>query len=139
MQCMPKIYFTFSLSLSLPPPSLNVRLAFSVLLSLPPSHPSSPPPSTFPNPSSLLLCIYLPQSFPPPSMYLPQSFLPPSYLPQSFLPVSMQYNYPVPLDLPAPPPTDGFTAVILAYDRVEMLFKVIESVSKAPSLAKVSL
>jgi hypothetical protein len=50
----------------------------------------------------------------------------------------LQFNYPLPLDLPAPPPTDGFTAVILAYDRIEMLFQVIKSVSKAPSLAKVS-
>jgi glucuronyl/N-acetylglucosaminyl transferase EXT2 len=49
----------------------------------------------------------------------------------------LQFNYPLPLDLPAPPPTDGFTAVILAYDRIEMLFQVIKSVSKAPSLAKV--
>ncbi|CAI8051261.1 Exostosin-2 [Geodia barretti] len=50
---------------------------------------------------------------------------------------AIKFNYPLPLDLPAPPPTDGFTAVILAYDRIEMLFKVIQSVSKAPSLAKV--
>jgi glucuronyl/N-acetylglucosaminyl transferase EXT2 len=48
-----------------------------------------------------------------------------------------QYNYPVALDLPAPPPSEGFTAVVLAYDRVPMLFSVIQSIAKAPSLAKI--
>ena len=36
-----------------------------------------------------------------------------------------------------PPAEDGFTAVILTYDRVESLFQVIKSVSQTPSLAKV--
>ena len=31
----------------------------------------------------------------------------------------------------------GFTAVILSYDRLESLFKVINNIAKAPSLAKV--
>jgi len=34
-------------------------------------------------------------------------------------------------------PDEGFTAVILAFDRIESLFRVIESVAKAPSLKKV--
>ena len=36
-----------------------------------------------------------------------------------------------------PPRTDGFTAVILTYDRLESLFRVIQQVALAPSLAKV--
>ncbi|XP_076078732.1 exostosin-2-like isoform X1 [Mytilus galloprovincialis] len=43
-----------------------------------------------------------------------------------------------PLFLPLRPPSaQGFTAVILTYDRLESLFKVIHSVAKVPSLAKV--
>ena len=34
-------------------------------------------------------------------------------------------------------PDDGFTTVILAYDRIESLFRVIESVALAPSLKKI--
>lgn len=34
-------------------------------------------------------------------------------------------------------PDDGFTSVILAYDRIESLFRVIQSVAKAPSLKKI--
>ena len=34
-------------------------------------------------------------------------------------------------------PDDGFTSVILAYDRIESLFRVIESVALAPSLKKI--
>ena len=34
-------------------------------------------------------------------------------------------------------PDEGFTAVILAYDRIESLYRVIESVAKAPGLKKV--
>ena len=36
-----------------------------------------------------------------------------------------------------PPAEDGFTAVILTYDRIESLFQVIRSVSQTPSLAKI--
>ena len=43
-----------------------------------------------------------------------------------------------PLFLPLlPPKSQGFTAVILTYDRLESLFKIIQQVSLAPSLAKV--
>jgi glucuronyl/N-acetylglucosaminyl transferase EXT2 len=43
-----------------------------------------------------------------------------------------------PLFLPLQPPEDqGFTAVILTYDRVESLFQVVTKVSQAPSLARV--
>ncbi|XP_070534965.1 exostosin-2-like [Ptychodera flava] len=43
-----------------------------------------------------------------------------------------------PLFLPLiPPKSQGFTAVILTYDRVESLFKVIMEISKTPSLSKV--
>ncbi|XP_002738985.2 exostosin-2-like [Saccoglossus kowalevskii] len=43
-----------------------------------------------------------------------------------------------PLFLPLiPPRTQGFTAVILTYDRVESLFTVIMEISKTPSLSKV--
>ena len=43
-----------------------------------------------------------------------------------------------PLFLPLrPPSSQGFTAVILTYDRLESLFQVINSVAKVPSLAKV--
>ena len=43
-----------------------------------------------------------------------------------------------PLFLPLmPAKQQGFTAVILTYDRLESLFKIIEQVAKAPSLAKV--
>lgn len=48
-----------------------------------------------------------------------------------------QYSYPVGMNLPAAPPTEGFTTVILTYDRVNMLFEAIKSVAKSPSLAKV--
>lgn len=42
-----------------------------------------------------------------------------------------------PLFLPLiPPRTPGFTAVVLTYDRVESLFRVITEISKVPSLAK---
>ena len=34
-------------------------------------------------------------------------------------------------------PDEGFTSVILAYDRIESLFRVIQSVAKAPSLRKI--
>lgn len=36
-----------------------------------------------------------------------------------------------------PPRSQGFTAVVLTYDRIESLFRVIERISKAPSLAKI--
>ncbi|KAK3595238.1 hypothetical protein CHS0354_021555 [Potamilus streckersoni] len=43
-----------------------------------------------------------------------------------------------PLFLPMiPPSSQGFTAVILTYDRLESLFDVIHQVAKVPSLAKV--
>lgn len=43
-----------------------------------------------------------------------------------------------PLFLPLmPPSSQGFTAVILTYDRLESLFQVIHQVAKVPSLAKV--
>lgn len=35
-----------------------------------------------------------------------------------------------------PPQSQGFTAIVLTYDRVESLFRVITEVSKVPSLAK---
>lgn len=35
-----------------------------------------------------------------------------------------------------PPRSQGFTAVVLTYDRMESLFRVLERLSKAPSLAK---
>jgi len=35
-----------------------------------------------------------------------------------------------------PPRSQGFTAVVLTYDRLESLFHVLERLSKAPSLAK---
>lgn len=42
-----------------------------------------------------------------------------------------------PLFLPLiPPRTPGFTAVVLTYDRIESLFRVITEISKVPSLAK---
>ncbi|KAM9302316.1 exostosin-2 [Gastrophryne carolinensis] len=42
-----------------------------------------------------------------------------------------------PLFLPLiPPQSQGFTAVVLTYDRVESLFRVITEVSKVPSLSK---
>ncbi|XP_041931204.1 LOW QUALITY PROTEIN: exostosin-2 [Alosa sapidissima] len=42
-----------------------------------------------------------------------------------------------PLFLPLiPPRSPGFTAVILTYDRIESLFRVITEISKVPSLAK---
>eukprot|EP00118_Oscarella_pearsei_P012672 m.95309 g.95309 ORF g.95309 m.95309 type:complete len:725 (+) comp36844_c0_seq1:28-2202(+) len=45
---------------------------------------------------------------------------------------------PPPLFIPLKPPqSDGFTAVILTYNRVEMLFKVVTSVSQAHSLSKI--
>jgi len=51
--------------------------------------------------------------------------------PQSFVPQN-------PLFLPViPPPTDGFTAVILTYDRLESLFSVITRVSAVPSLSRI--
>mgnify|MGYP000169098270 CR=1 FL=1 len=34
-------------------------------------------------------------------------------------------------------PDAGFTSVILAFDRIESLFRVIQSVAKAPSLKKI--
>jgi len=43
------------------------------------------------------------------------------------------------LPLPAPDPSQGFTAVILTYDRVDMLYQVMRGVARAPSLAKVWL
>ena len=36
-----------------------------------------------------------------------------------------------------PPAEDGFTAVILTYDRLSSLYQVIRSIAKAPSLAKI--
>lgn len=43
-----------------------------------------------------------------------------------------------PLFLPLiPPSSQGFTAVILTYDRLESLFEVIHQVAKVPSLAKI--
>ncbi|XP_054999663.1 exostosin-2 [Sorex araneus] len=42
-----------------------------------------------------------------------------------------------PLSLPLiPPQSQGFTAIVLTYDRVESLFRVITEVSKVPSLSK---
>ncbi|XP_048448880.1 exostosin-2 [Rhincodon typus] len=42
-----------------------------------------------------------------------------------------------PLFLPLiPPRSQGFTAVVLTYDRVESLFRVITEISKVPSLSK---
>ncbi|KAK2499871.1 hypothetical protein MC885_006670 [Smutsia gigantea] len=42
-----------------------------------------------------------------------------------------------PLFLPLiPPQAQGFTAIVLTYDRVESLFRVITEVSKVPSLSK---
>lgn len=35
-----------------------------------------------------------------------------------------------------PPRSPGFTAVVLTYDRIESLFRVITEISKVPSLAK---
>jgi len=49
-----------------------------------------------------------------------------------------QYNY-LKLPLPAPDVSQGFTAVILTYDRVDMLYQVMRGVAKAPSLAKVCI
>ena len=34
-------------------------------------------------------------------------------------------------------PSDGFTAVILTYDRLESLFQVIQSIADTPSLSKI--
>nr|CAG4634630.1 EOG090X01LY [Alona affinis] len=36
-----------------------------------------------------------------------------------------------------PPRSQGFTAVVLTYDRLDSLFRVLERLSKAPSLAKI--
>ena len=36
-----------------------------------------------------------------------------------------------------PPASDGFTAVILTYDRLESLYQVIKSVADTPSLTKI--
>ena len=36
-----------------------------------------------------------------------------------------------------PPASDGFTAVILTYDRLASLYQVVKSVSETPSLAKI--
>lgn len=42
-----------------------------------------------------------------------------------------------PLFLPLiPPQSQGFTAIVLTYDRVESLFRVITELSKVPSLSK---
>lgn len=51
-------------------------------------------------------------------------------------PAKFQYSF-LRLPLPAPNPSQGFTAVILTYDRVNMLYEVMRGVAKAPSLAKV--
>ena len=37
------------------------------------------------------------------------------------------------------PRQNGFTAVVLTYDRVAMLFRVLVQVAQAPSLAKVCI
>ena len=43
-----------------------------------------------------------------------------------------------PLFLPLmPPSSQGFTAVILTYDRLESMFEVIDQVAKVPSLSKI--
>ena len=36
-----------------------------------------------------------------------------------------------------PPAEDGFTAVILTYDRLSSLYQVVKSVAETPSLAKI--
>lgn len=36
-----------------------------------------------------------------------------------------------------PPRSQGFTAVVLTYDRIESLFQVLDRISNAPSLAKI--
>jgi len=51
-------------------------------------------------------------------------------------PNKFQYSY-LRLPLPAPDVSQGFTAVILTYDRVDMLYQVMRGVARAPSLAKV--
>ena len=38
-----------------------------------------------------------------------------------------------------PPRSKGFTAVVLCYDRVEMMFKVLKRIATTPSLIKVTL
>lgn len=88
-----------------------------------------PPFSSFPPLSSH----FLSPPFPLPSTSF--LLLLPFSLPFSLLP--LQYSYPTPIALPPPPPSQGFTAVILTYDRVPMLFEVIRNVANAPSLAKV--
>ena len=51
-------------------------------------------------------------------------------------PDKFQYRF-LQLPLPAPDPSQGFTAVILTYDRVDMLYEVMRGIARAPSLAKV--
>ena len=51
-------------------------------------------------------------------------------------PAKFQYSF-LRLPLPAPNFSQGFTAVILTYDRVDMLYQVMQGVARAPSLAKV--
>ena len=52
--------------------------------------------------------------------------------------MSVQAGVQNPLFLPLiPAKTAGFTAVILTFDRLESLFKIIQHVSQAPSLSKV--
>lgn len=48
---------------------------------------------------------------------------------------SLSYNnFALPI---GPPRSQGFTAVVLTYDRLESLFHVLERISKAPSLTKI--
>ena len=48
---------------------------------------------------------------------------------------SLPYNtFALPI---GPPRSQGFTAVVLTYDRLESLFHVLERISKAPSLSKI--
>lgn len=56
----------------------------------------------------------------------------------TFVYVCLQVGVSAPLFLPTiAPKSQGFTAVILTYDRLESLFQVIQKVVQAPSLSKV--
>lgn len=51
--------------------------------------------------------------------------------PPQTIPVKKSFVLPM-----GPPRSQGFTAVVLTYDRMESLFRVLERLSKVPSLAK---
>lgn len=51
---------------------------------------------------------------------------------------SLRFASPHAFTLPiGPPRSQGFTAVVLTYDRIESLFKVLDRISNVPSLAKI--